>query len=96
MFAAAAAHMVGVPWVTQGQGATVKELRAAIGITRERLEAAYDHLLKNPVLGLAVVAALAMMELPLETTAPITPPASIEPASSEPTTAVRSRGMVTS
>jgi hypothetical protein len=51
---------------------------------------------EDPLLGLAVVAALAMMELPLETTAPITPPASIEPASSEPTTAVRSRGIVTS
>jgi chromosome segregation and condensation protein ScpB len=53
--AAAAAHMVGVLWVTQSQGATVKELRAAIGITRERLEAAYEYLTKrNPVLGLAV------------------------------------------
>src|SRR6476661_4894241 len=53
--AAAAAHIVGVLWVTQSQGATVKELRAAIGITRERLEAAYEYLIeKNPVLGLAV------------------------------------------
>ena len=42
-------------WVTQSQGATVKELRAAIGITRERLEAAYEYLTeRDPVLGLAV------------------------------------------
>jgi segregation and condensation protein B len=32
----------------------VKELRAAIGITRTRLEAAYDHLLNNAPVGLAV------------------------------------------
>jgi hypothetical protein len=51
--ATAAAHIVGCcgPGTTR---ATVKELRAAIGITRERLEAAYDYLLENnPVLGLA-------------------------------------------
>jgi segregation and condensation protein B len=53
--AAAAAHIVGVLWATNSQGATVKELRSAIGITRERLEAAYEYLTeKNPVLGLAV------------------------------------------
>jgi segregation and condensation protein B len=47
--------MVGVLWATNSLGATVKELRAAIGITRERLEAAYGYLLEtSPVLGLAV------------------------------------------
>jgi segregation and condensation protein B len=40
---------------TREMVATVKELRAAIGITRERLEAAYEYLTeRNPVLGLAV------------------------------------------
>lgn len=33
---AAAAHIVGVLWATASQGATVNELRAAIGLTRER------------------------------------------------------------
>src|SRR5207245_1620573 len=45
---AAAAHIVGVLWATANQGATVKELRAATGITRERLEAAYEYLLEHP------------------------------------------------
>jgi segregation and condensation protein B len=40
--------------VTQSQGATVKELRAAIGLTRESLEAAYEYLQTYPLLGLAV------------------------------------------
>jgi segregation and condensation protein B len=48
---AAAAHIVGVLWATASQGATVNELRAAIGLTRERLEAAYTYLLENPPLG---------------------------------------------
>ena len=51
---AAAAHIVGVLWATASQGATVKELRAAIGLTRERLEAAYTYLLENPPLGQSV------------------------------------------
>ena len=51
---AAAAHIVGVLWATASQGATVKELRAATGMTRERLEAAYENLLAHPPLGLAV------------------------------------------
>jgi segregation and condensation protein B len=50
----AAAHIVGILWVTAGQGATVKELRAATGMTRERLEAAYEYLLEHPPIGLAV------------------------------------------
>ena len=33
---------------------TVKELRAAVGLSRERLEDAYEFLLANPPLGLAV------------------------------------------
>jgi segregation and condensation protein B len=51
---AAAAHIVGVLWATASQGVTVKELRAAIGLSRERLEAAYAYLLEHPPLGLAV------------------------------------------
>jgi len=51
---AAAAYIVGVLWVRASQGATVKELRAATGMTRERLEAAYEYLLEHPPLGLAV------------------------------------------
>lgn len=51
---AAAAHIVGVLWVRASQGATVKELRAAIGMTRERFEAAYAYLLQHPPLGLVV------------------------------------------
>jgi segregation and condensation protein B len=51
---AAAAHIVGVLWASGSQGVAVKELRAAIGLSRERLEAAYEFLLANPSLGLAV------------------------------------------
>jgi segregation and condensation protein B len=51
---AAAAHIVGVLWVRASQGATVNELRAAIGMTRERFEAAYAYLLEHPPLGLLV------------------------------------------
>ena len=40
--------------MSASQGATVKELRAATGMTRERLEAAYEYLLEHPPLGLAV------------------------------------------
>jgi segregation and condensation protein B len=36
------------------QGVTVRELRAAIGVSRERLESAYEFLLEHPPLGLAV------------------------------------------
>ena len=51
---AAAAHMVGVPWASASQGLTVNELEGAIGLSRERLEDAYEFLLANPPLGLAV------------------------------------------
>jgi segregation and condensation protein B len=51
---AAAAHVVGVLWAAASQGATVSELRAAIGLTRERLEDAYTYLLNNPPLGQSV------------------------------------------
>jgi segregation and condensation protein B len=51
---AAAANIVGVLWATALQGATVKELSGATGMTRERLETAYEYLLENPPLGLAV------------------------------------------
>ena len=51
---AAAAHVVGVLWASASQGVTVKELRAAIGLSRERLEDAYEFLLANPPLGLAL------------------------------------------
>ena len=51
---AAAANIVGVLWATARQGATVKELRGATGMTRERLEAAYALLLEEPPLGLAI------------------------------------------
>jgi segregation and condensation protein B len=51
---AAAAHIVGVLWASAGQGVTVKELRAAVGLSRERLEDAYGYLLDHPPLGLAV------------------------------------------
>jgi segregation and condensation protein B len=51
---AAAAHIVGVLWASASQGVTVKELRAAAGLSRERLEHAYEYLLANPPLGLAV------------------------------------------
>jgi segregation and condensation protein B len=51
---AAAANIVGVLWASARQGATVKELRGATGMTRERLEAAYAYLLERPPLGLAI------------------------------------------
>ena len=51
---AAAAHIVGVLWASASQGVTVKALRAAVGLSRERLEDAYQFLLANPPLGLAV------------------------------------------
>ncbi len=51
---AAAAHVVGVLWASASQGVTVRELRAAIGLSRERLESAYEFLLEHPPLGLAV------------------------------------------
>src|SRR5260370_33759671 len=51
---AAAAHIVGVLWASASQGVTVKELRAAIGLSRERLEDAYEFLLANPPSGLAI------------------------------------------
>jgi segregation and condensation protein B len=50
----AAAHLVGVLWASASQGLSVNELRAAIGLSRERLEDAYTFLLENPPLGLAV------------------------------------------
>jgi segregation and condensation protein B len=52
---AAAGHVLGVLWASASRGATVKELRAAIGLTRERLEAAYAYLLDYPLLGLTVM-----------------------------------------
>ncbi len=51
---AAAAHIVGVLWASASQGLTVKELRAAVGLSRERFEDAYEYLSENPPLGLAV------------------------------------------
>ena len=51
---AAAAHIVGVLWASASQGLSVSELRAAIGLSRERFEEAYAFLLANPPLGLAV------------------------------------------
>jgi segregation and condensation protein B len=51
---AAAAHIVGVLWASASQGVSVKEVRAAIGLSRERLEEAYAYLLQNPPLGLSV------------------------------------------
>ena len=51
---AAAAHIVGVLWASASQGVNVKELRAAVGLSRERLEDAYQYLLEHPPLGLAV------------------------------------------
>jgi segregation and condensation protein B len=51
---AAAAHLVGVLWATASQGLSVKELRAATGISRERFEEAYHYLGEHPPLGLAV------------------------------------------
>jgi hypothetical protein len=44
----------GVQWASASQCVSVKELRAAIGLSRERLEDAYAYLLEQPPLGLAV------------------------------------------
>ena len=46
--------MVGVLWASGSQGVTVKELRGAIVLSRERLESAYEYLLEQSPLGLAV------------------------------------------
>jgi hypothetical protein len=46
--------MVGMLWASASQGLSVRERRAAIGLSRERLEEAYEYLLANPPLGLAV------------------------------------------
>ncbi|MBV9168481.1 MAG: SMC-Scp complex subunit ScpB [Chloroflexi bacterium] len=51
---AAAAHIVGVLWASASQGLTVKELRAAVGLSRERFEDAYELLGESPPLGLMV------------------------------------------
>jgi segregation and condensation protein B len=51
---AAAAHIVGVLWASASQGLTAKELRAAVGLSRERFEDACEFLGKEPPLGLAV------------------------------------------
>ena len=51
---AAVAHMVGVVWACASQEVTVKELRAAVGLARERLEEAYEFLEKNAPLGQAM------------------------------------------
>jgi segregation and condensation protein B len=51
---AGAAHIVGVLWASASQGLTVRELRAAVGLSRERFEEAYAFLGKSPPLGLAV------------------------------------------
>jgi segregation and condensation protein B len=51
---AAAAHLIGVLWASATQGRTVKEVRAAVGLSRERFEDAYQFLGKNPPLGLGV------------------------------------------
>jgi chromosome segregation and condensation protein ScpB len=46
--------MIGVLWASASQGLTVKELWAAIGLSRERLEDACTFLPQHPPLGLAV------------------------------------------
>jgi segregation and condensation protein B len=51
---AAAAHIVGVLWASASEGLSVKQLRAATGISRERFEDAYAYLGEHPPLGLAV------------------------------------------
>jgi hypothetical protein len=47
--------VLGVLWASASRGATVRELRAAIGLTCERLEAAYAYMLEYPPLGLSVL-----------------------------------------
>jgi segregation and condensation protein B len=51
---AAAAHVVGVLWASASQGLSVRDLRAAIGLSAEQLEAACAFLLANPPLGLSL------------------------------------------
>jgi segregation and condensation protein B len=51
---AAAAHVVGVLWASASQALSVRDLRAAIGLSRERFEEAYLYLGESPPLGLAV------------------------------------------
>jgi segregation and condensation protein B len=51
---AAAAHIVGILWASASQGVGVKELRAAVGLSRERFEDAYVYLVKEPPLGLGL------------------------------------------
>jgi hypothetical protein len=51
---ASAAHIVGVLLASATHGVSVRDLRAAIGISRERFEEAYALLLGEPPLGLAV------------------------------------------
>ena len=48
-------HLACKVTASASRGATVRELRAAIGLTRERLEAAYAYLLAYPLLGLTVL-----------------------------------------
>lgn len=43
-----AAHIVGLLLASASHGATVKELRASTGVTRERSEAACEYLLEPP------------------------------------------------
>jgi segregation and condensation protein B len=43
-----------VLWASASQALTVKELRVAVGLSRERFEDAYTYVLENPPLGLAV------------------------------------------
>jgi segregation and condensation protein B len=51
---AAAAHIVGVLWAAASEGLRVPELRAAIGLSRERFEEACAFLFTSPPIGLAV------------------------------------------
>jgi hypothetical protein len=51
---AAAAHLVGVLWASASQAGGRQRVRAAIGLSRERLEDAYEFLLEHPPLGLSV------------------------------------------
>ena len=41
-------------WASASGSASIKELRAATGLSRERLEDAYEYLLREPPLGQAV------------------------------------------
>jgi segregation and condensation protein B len=51
---AAAAHIVGVLWVSASEVVSVREVCAAIGLSRERFEDAYAFLLASPPLGQVV------------------------------------------